>query len=61
MLVKALKQVLLDMDKDPEGKEVLRGQQDTTKFDPIPAGSLEDLRHVEKFVFSTLRREVNSW
>jgi phosphonate transport system substrate-binding protein len=61
MLVKVLKQVLLNMDKDPEGKEVLKGQQNTTKFDQIPAGSLEDLRYVAKYVFSTLRTEADSW
>ena len=60
-LVKALKHVLLNMDKDPEGKEVLKGQQNTTKFDEIPAGSLEHLKYVEKYVFSTLRTEVDSW
>jgi phosphonate transport system substrate-binding protein len=60
-LVKALKQVLLNMDKDPEGQEVLNRQQNTTKFDEIPAGSLEHLKYVENYVFSTLRTEVNSW
>jgi hypothetical protein len=39
----------------------LKGQQGTTKFDEMPAGSLEHLRYVEKYVFSTLRTEVDSW
>src|SRR5437773_3629582 len=60
-LVKALKKVLLNMDKDPEGQEVLNRQQNTTKFDEIPLGSLEHLRYVERYVFSTLRKEVDSW
>jgi phosphonate transport system substrate-binding protein len=60
-LVRAVKHVLLNMDKDPEGQEVLKGQQGTTKFDEMPAGSLEHLRYVEKYVFSTLRTEVDSW
>jgi phosphonate transport system substrate-binding protein len=60
-LVKALKKVLLNMDKDPEGQEVLNRQQNTTKFDEIPLGSLEHLRYVKRYVFSTLRKEVDSW
>jgi ABC-type phosphate/phosphonate transport system substrate-binding protein len=60
-VIKALKKVLLDMDKDPEGQEVLKRQQNTTKFDEIPLGSLEHLRYVESYVFSNLRTEVDSW
>ena len=60
-LVNALKKVLLNMDKDPEGQEVLSRQQNTAKFDEIPPGSLEHLRYVERYVFSTLRKEVDSW
>ncbi len=60
-LVNALKKVLLSMDKDPEGQEVLNRQQNTTKFDEIPSGSLEHVRYVKRYVFSTLRKEVDSW
>ena len=60
-LVNALKDVLLKMDKDPEGQEVMKRQWNTTKFDDIPPGSLEHLRYVERYVFSTLRKEVDSW
>lgn len=60
-LIKALKKVLLDMDTDPEGQEVLKREQNTTKFDEIPLGSLEHLRYVENYVFSNLGAEVDSW
>jgi len=60
-LVKALKEVLLNMDKDPEGQAALKRQQNTTKIDEIPPGSLEHLRYVERYVFSTFRKEVDSW
>ena len=56
-----LKQILLDMDKDPEGQRVLKRSQNTTKFDEIPSGSLEKLKNIEKFVSSTLGKEVDSW
>jgi phosphonate transport system substrate-binding protein len=60
-MVNTLKEILLNMDKDPEGQEILKRQQNTTKFDEIPAGSLDHLKDIEKFVFSYLRREVDSW
>jgi phosphonate transport system substrate-binding protein len=60
-IVKALKEVLINMDKDPEGQAVLRRQQNTTKIDEIPAGSLDDLTYLAKYVFSSLGKEVDSW
>jgi hypothetical protein len=49
------------MDKDPEGQGVLKRSQNTTKFDEIPTGSLEQLRYIERYVFSSLGKEVDSW
>jgi phosphonate transport system substrate-binding protein len=60
-LVKALKEVLVNMDKNPEGQGVLKRQQNTTKIDEIPPGSLEELKHIERYVFSSLGKEVDSW
>jgi hypothetical protein len=60
-LVKALKEVLINMDKDPEGQGVLKRQQNTTKIDEIPPGSLEELQYIERYVFSSLGKEVDSW
>jgi phosphonate transport system substrate-binding protein len=60
-LLKALKEVLLSMDKDPEGQQVLRRQQRTTKIDEIAPASLEQLRAIERFVFSSLAEQVDSW
>ena len=59
-LSKALREVLLNMDRDPEGQQVLRRQQKTTKIDEIPVASLQQLKTIEKFVFS-LPEKVNSW
>jgi phosphonate transport system substrate-binding protein len=60
-IVKALKEVLINMDKNPEGQAALKSQQNTTKFDEIPSGSLEHLKYIERYVFSTLRGQVDSW
>jgi phosphonate transport system substrate-binding protein len=60
-LVKALKEVLINMEKDPEGQGVLKRQQNTTKIDEIPPGSLEELKYIERYVFSSLGKEVDSW
>jgi ABC-type phosphate/phosphonate transport system substrate-binding protein len=60
-LLKELKEVLLNMDKDPEGQGVLKRSQNTTKFDEIPPGSLDQLKSIEKYVFSSLGKEVDSW
>jgi len=60
-IVKALKEVLLNMEKDPEGQGVLKQQQNTTNIDEIPPGSLERLKYVERYVFSSLGKEVDSW
>jgi phosphonate transport system substrate-binding protein len=60
-LTKGIKDVLISMDSDPEGQGVLKRQQNTTKVDEIPAGSLEQLKHINRFVFSSLGKEVDSW
>ena len=57
----ALKEVLLNMDNDPEGKGVLKRQQNTTKFDAIPQAALKQLNDVERYIFSSLGKEVDSW
>ncbi|MGH8545733.1 MAG: phosphate/phosphite/phosphonate ABC transporter substrate-binding protein [Gammaproteobacteria bacterium] len=60
-IVKALKEILINMHKDPEGQGVLNRQQKTTKIDEIPPGSLEHLKYIERYVFSSLGKEVDSW
>ena len=60
-LLKVLKEVLQNMDKDPEGRGVLKRQQNTTKIDEIPPGSLEQFKYIESYVFSSLGKEVDSW
>lgn len=60
-LLKALREVLLNMDKDPEGAAVLKKSQNTTKFDEVPPGSMGTLRSIETYVFSSLGKEVASW
>jgi len=57
----ALKEILINMDKDPEGQAVLNKQQKTTKIDEVSRGTLEQIKDVERFVFSSLRRQVDSW
>jgi phosphonate transport system substrate-binding protein len=57
----ALKDVMLNMDMDPEGQGVLKRQQNTTKIDPIPPDSIKHLAKIEKYVFSSLGKEANSW
>ena len=59
--INAVKEILIGMEKDPAGKGVLTRQQNTTKFDEIPPGSLAQFRSIEKFVFSSLGKEVDSW
>ena len=49
------------MDKEPEGQAALKGQQRTTKIDEIPPGSLEHLKDIERFIFSSLGKQVDSW
>jgi phosphonate transport system substrate-binding protein len=60
-LVKQLKEILINMDKDAEGQAVLKRQQNTTKFDEIPPESLVQMKLIEKYVFSSLGKEVGSW
>lgn len=60
-IAKALRQVLLNMHKDPEGLAALKKQQRTTKIDEISPKALEELKSMQSFVFSTLGKEVDSW
>lgn len=60
-VVKALKDILIGMDTYPEGQGVLKRQQNTTKFDEIPAASLDQFKQINRYVFSSLRKEVDSW
>lgn len=60
-IVKAMKDILTAMDSDPEGKGVLKRQQNTSKIDEIPSGSLDQLKHINRYVFSSLGKEVDSW
>jgi len=60
-VLQALKEILVNMDRDPEGQAVLKRQQNTTKFDEIPPESLVQMKQIEKYVFSSLGKEVGSW
>lgn len=60
-LVKALKQILINMEQEPEGQGVMKRQQNTTKIDEIPPGSLNQLKDIERYVFSSMGKEVDSW
>ena len=60
-IVAALREILINMDKNPEGQAALKGQQRTTKIDEIPPGSLEHLKDIERFIFSTLGKQIDSW
>ncbi|HTM08924.1 MAG TPA: phosphate/phosphite/phosphonate ABC transporter substrate-binding protein [Verrucomicrobiae bacterium] len=57
----ALKEIMLNMDQSAEGQGVLKRQQNTTKIDAIPQASHKRLANIEKFVFSSLGKEVDSW
>src|SRR6266513_1376489 len=59
-LHKSIHDVLTNMDKDPEGLAVLKRQQKTTKIDDIPTESQQQLKAIEKFVFS-LPENVDAW
>jgi phosphonate transport system substrate-binding protein len=59
-LHKSIRDVLINMDKDPEGLAVLKRQQKTTRIDEIPAASLQQLKSIEKFVYS-LPENVDAW
>jgi ABC-type phosphate/phosphonate transport system substrate-binding protein len=60
-IVAALKELLINMDKNPEGQAVLKRQQGTTNIDAIPSSSIQQMKGIEKFIFSSLGKEVNSW
>jgi phosphonate transport system substrate-binding protein len=60
-IVTSLKKVLTGMDRDPEGRTVLKRQQNTTKIDAITPASLQQLKQIERFVFSSLGDQVESW
>jgi phosphonate transport system substrate-binding protein len=60
-IAKAIKETLLSMKDDPEGREAMRRQQQTTGIDELPPKSLEQLKDVEQFIFSSLGKQVDSW
>jgi phosphonate transport system substrate-binding protein len=60
-IVNGLKQLLTSMDTYPEGQGVLKRQQNTTKFDEIPSDSKDKIKAIERYVFSSLGKEVDSW
>jgi len=60
-IITALKEVLINMEKTPEGQGVLNRQQGTTNIDAIPSVSLDCMKAVEKFILSTLGKQVDSW
>ena len=60
-MAKALRETLLDMNKGPEGQEAMNKQQQTTAIDEIPPRSMDQLKDIERFVFSTLGKQVDSW
>jgi phosphonate transport system substrate-binding protein len=60
-IITALKEVLINMEKTPEGQGVLNRQQGTTNIDAIPSVSLDRMKAVEKFILSTLGKQVDSW
>jgi len=60
-IITALKEVLINMEKTPEGQGVLNRQQGTTNIDAIPPMSIDRMKAVEKFILSTLGKQVDSW
>jgi ABC-type phosphate/phosphonate transport system substrate-binding protein len=60
-IVTALQEILINMDKNSEGQAVLNRQQGTTNIDAIPSGSLERMKVIERFIFSSLGKQVDSW
>jgi phosphonate transport system substrate-binding protein len=60
-IIKGIKDVLRNMHTDAEGQAVLKRQQNTTKIDDIPPGTLEQFEGVNRYIFSSLGKEVDSW
>jgi len=60
-VVKLLKEIMVGMDKDSDGVGVLTRQQNTSKFDEIPPASLEQMKIVEKYVYTSVGKEIESW
>lgn len=60
-VVKLLKEIMIGMDKDAESLGVLNRQQNTSRFDDIPAASHEQMKVIEKFLYSSLGKEIESW
>ena len=61
-VLRVLTEILIDMEKSPEGQAVLKRQQGTTNIDTIPSESLERMKDLEKFIFSDkFRKQVDSW
>jgi phosphonate transport system substrate-binding protein len=60
-IVNGLKEVLVNMHREPEGQGVLKRQQNTTKIDDLPPRTLEQFEVVNRYIFSSLGKEVDSW
>lgn len=60
-IISALKDALINMEKTPEGQGVLHRQQGTTNIDIIPPESFDRMKEIEKFIFSNLGKQVDSW
>jgi len=54
-LASKIKQILLGMNQLPEGRNVLKQFEETTKFDEVPAESITQLKQTRKFVEAELR------
>jgi phosphonate transport system substrate-binding protein len=60
-IMNGLKEVLVNMHREPEGQGVLKRQQNTTKIDDLPPRTLEQFEVVNRYIFSSLGKEVDSW
>ena len=60
-VIKALKETLLSMPNDPAGREAMKKQQNTSGIDELPPDSLNQLNDIQRFIFSTLGKQVDSW
>jgi phosphonate transport system substrate-binding protein len=54
-LVSRIKQILVEMDQSPEGRNALKQFEETTKFDELPEASITQLKKARKFVAAELR------
>ncbi|MFH1771766.1 MAG: phosphate/phosphite/phosphonate ABC transporter substrate-binding protein [Candidatus Omnitrophota bacterium] len=56
-LVNATTKILLEMNRDKEGREILKNFEDTTKFDNFPKGAAEALSPISELL-SFIEREL---